>query len=149
MAKRERFRFDASVFAIVRRGDAVLSLRRGATGWLDGHWSLPAGAYDGGETFIEAACRELREETGLIAEPGFCRLVHTQQVFLRASEWIALYVEMPSVAGEPRLAEPDKHDRLDWRLFGSDGEPVVPYVAAALAETSKSSTFSIYRSDAL
>ena len=149
MAKRERFRFDASVFAIVRRGDAVLSLRRGATGWLVGHWSLPAGAYDGGETFIEAACRELREETGLSAAPALCRLVHTQQVFLRSSEWLALYVEVSAPAGEPRLAEPDKHDRLDWRHLGSEQEPFVPYVAAALAEVTNASSFSIYRSDTL
>ncbi len=30
-------------------------------------WDIPKGVADPGETFTEAACRELREETGLVA----------------------------------------------------------------------------------
>lgn len=33
-------------------------------------WHLPGGAVDLGEAAIEAAVRELKEETGVIAEPG-------------------------------------------------------------------------------
>jgi 8-oxo-dGTP pyrophosphatase MutT (NUDIX family) len=32
-------------------------------------WELPGGGIDSGETYVTAALRELREETGIIAEP--------------------------------------------------------------------------------
>ena len=36
----------------------------------DGWWELPGGGIDPGETYLEAAVREIREETGLILDPG-------------------------------------------------------------------------------
>lgn len=33
-------------------------------------WELPGGGMDPGETYLETAVRELREETGIVADPG-------------------------------------------------------------------------------
>jgi len=33
-------------------------------------WDIPKGIADPGEEFLAAACRELQEETGLVADPG-------------------------------------------------------------------------------
>lgn len=52
------------VGGVVVRDGAVLLVQR-AQEPLAGHWSLPGGAVELGETLEEALVRELREETGL------------------------------------------------------------------------------------
>ena len=49
------------------RGDEVLLIRRGQPPRL-GEWSLPGGRIEAGERAVDAALRELREETGVEAE---------------------------------------------------------------------------------
>lgn len=52
---------------IVDRGRVLLARRGHAP--LKGHWTLPGGALELGETLLEGVVREVREETGLIVEP--------------------------------------------------------------------------------
>jgi len=49
------------------RGDEVLLIRRG-TPPRQGEWSLPGGRIEPGERAMDAALRELLEETGVVAE---------------------------------------------------------------------------------
>ena len=56
------------VGVIVRRGDAVLLVRRGKPPGL-GEWSLPGGSQELGETLFETAAREALEETGVTVRP--------------------------------------------------------------------------------
>jgi ADP-ribose pyrophosphatase YjhB (NUDIX family) len=54
------------VLAVVRRDDRVLLVQR-ANPPNQGLWGFPGGLQDVGETLADAALRELREETGVIA----------------------------------------------------------------------------------
>ncbi len=55
--------FRAGVIAVVRRGDGqVMAFERND---LSGEWQLPQGGIESGESPVEAAWRELAEETGL------------------------------------------------------------------------------------
>jgi len=57
----------AGVGAVIVADGRVLLVRRD-TSPRAGHWSLPGGAQELGETFAEACVREVREETGLVVE---------------------------------------------------------------------------------
>ena len=54
---------------ILFKANHVLLVRRGKPP-SQGHWSLPGGRQELGETVREAACREVREETGLDIDIG-------------------------------------------------------------------------------
>jgi ADP-ribose pyrophosphatase YjhB (NUDIX family) len=57
----------AGVGAVIIESGQILLVRRGAAPRA-GHWSLPGGAQELGETFAETCVREVREETGLAVE---------------------------------------------------------------------------------
>jgi ADP-ribose pyrophosphatase YjhB (NUDIX family) len=57
-----------AVGAVVVDRGRVLLVRRGNSP-LKGHWSLPGGALELGESLREGLVREVREETGLIVDP--------------------------------------------------------------------------------
>jgi mutator protein MutT len=121
----------AGVHVVCEREGCILLMRRAGTGFFDGLYSLPGGHVEAGESVVQAAVREMREETGLRIEPhdlAWMGVVHrlsdTNRIdfFLCAQQW----------DGEPAIREPGKCDRLEW--FRADALPdlVVPYVREAL-----------------
>lgn len=54
-----------------------------------GKWDIPKGMQDPGEDLLEAAMRELREETGLVFEPG--RFTEIGRVEYRRDKALHLY----------------------------------------------------------
>ncbi len=56
------------VGAVVVHDARVLLVCRGSEP-LKGHWTLPGGLLELGESVVEGVAREVREETGLIVEP--------------------------------------------------------------------------------
>lgn len=64
-----------AVLAVVLRSDRFLIVQRGQQPNA-GRWGFPGGVLELGETVAEGAMRELREETGIVAEPGGVLDVH-------------------------------------------------------------------------
>lgn len=65
----------AGAVVMLDEAGRVLLLRRGSTApWMPGHWNLPGGMADPGETPEETAVREAQEEIGLT--PHDLRLIH-------------------------------------------------------------------------
>jgi 8-oxo-dGTP diphosphatase len=57
------------VGAVIVQDDQVVLIKRRFEP-LAGHWSLPGGAVDVGETLAQCVAREMLEETGLVVEVG-------------------------------------------------------------------------------
>ena len=110
--------------AVVVRDEAgrVLLVRRGPGASRAGTWCVPAGFVDYGEEVRAAAARELREETGLVAEVGDVLQVASNfhdPAKLTVGIWFAGRV----LGGE--LAPGDDADAVDW--FALDDLPEMAF----------------------
>ncbi len=75
MMKRE---YSAGVIVYYKEESAVDLRKYLLLQWPNGYWDLPKGHLEGSETALQAAERELKEETGLTAViiPGFEQSLH-------------------------------------------------------------------------
>jgi 8-oxo-dGTP pyrophosphatase MutT (NUDIX family) len=63
-------------------------------------WDIPKGGAEPGESFAAAACRELREETGLLAPESALRPLGLHS-YLRSKD-LALFAWVPPALPDPR-----------------------------------------------
>ncbi|WP_336205309.1 NUDIX hydrolase [Nonomuraea sp. LPB2021202275-12-8] len=140
-ARVERFRAIVDVHVLLVRGQEVLLGRRSGTGYGDGLWHLPSGHLDAGESVVQAAVREAREEVGVVIEPRDLAFAH---VMHRAPERVGFFFVATRWDGEPYNAEPDKCSEVAWwRLDGLPGD-IVGYPAAAMAHALERVPFALY-----
>ena len=117
----ERATFNAAVFIIIRDdANRILLHRRSNTGFMDGYYDFPSGHVDIGESFMEAAVRELTEETNLVIEQSDLLLKHVNQNFLDTA-YINVMFEVVNWTGIPTIMEPNKCD--DMQFFAIDALP--------------------------
>ena len=100
---------------LVRRQNRFLLIKRGKEPYK-GHWSLPGGSQEAGETLEETARRELKEETDLEAETlSFTtikdRITRSEDGVLQFHYVLATFIAN-NVKGEPKAL--DDADDLGW-----------------------------------
>jgi len=124
-------KFPVTVHMFFFRGERILLIRRYQTGYMDGHYSVPAGHLDGNEPVRLAAVREAREEIGVQIDP---QEIHFAGVFHRreGDERVDFFVHVKSWSGEPANAEPEKCDELRWVDVDALPENTIPYIRRAL-----------------
>ena len=127
-----------AVSAAVFRQGRVLIVRR-ARAPLLGHFSLPGGGVEVGETLAQALARELEEEVGLEAEiVAFNR--HVEAIAYEGSRVKTHFVIASFVArwtkGEPCLS--DEVDALEWiDPAAALPSPATPGLAEILASAAR------------
>jgi len=99
---------------VMRRGRVLLGRRRGSHG--EGYYAAPGGHIEFGESFEQAARREVREETGL--EIADLKLLSVGNYVFKRDDGERHYIDVDFICeapgGEPQLAEPEKCDGWDW-----------------------------------
>ena len=94
--------------AVVVRDGEFLAVRRARPPMQD-LFTLPGGVVESGESLAEAACREVREETGLIIEAvalaGYREVITRDDAGRVQRHFVILTFAARWVAGEPRLNE--------------------------------------------
>ncbi len=103
--------FYAAVFGIIRNHEGkILMIKRQNTGYMDGHYGLPAGHIEGTESPVHAMQRELHEEIGIHVTPTDLKLVNVCHRVNPDRVVIDFYYEVLSYSGTLTNAEPEKSE---------------------------------------
>ncbi len=115
-------------------GTQVLLQRRRNTGYMDGRWAAAAaGHVERGETAFDAGRREAAEELGItVVDLSFELTMHRTQGDQPIDERVDFFFSARTWHGEPRLAEPDKADALEWFDLRDLPPSTVPHERVAL-----------------
>ena len=133
MEKEKRRLVRLVVYVFLERGGKILLGKR-KNSFGEGHYSMPTGHIDPGETVMECASRELFEENGIeIGTDEFefigVRLLPDYEIGgTKAHEYVAFAVRPKRWRGEPKLTEPDRTERWEWHSIDKLPEPMFPPV---------------------
>lgn len=129
------------VCVLVRKNGKGLFALRENTGFKDGEYCVPGGHVEGIETFRQAACREVLEETGLHVRPE--DLVYKLTVHRNSTKDIRIDVWFEAMAwtGEPKNGVPDEHAEVTWLDLGDLPDNVVDYMSFGIENIDQDITY--------
>ena len=108
-----------SAGGVIEKEGKILLQRRSD----NGKWGLIGGLLEVNETYLEAALREVREETGLIVEPTrFLGIFHNHDMVWANGDQahvIGAFYAFRILEGEPRVDE----ESFELRFFGKEELP--------------------------
>ncbi|MEX1113168.1 MAG: NUDIX domain-containing protein [Patescibacteria group bacterium] len=105
---------------VIRDGKVLFGKRKSAHG--EGTWAPPGGKLDMGETVVDCAARELKEETGLTVVRAERLPVYTED-FFEELHFITTYV-LAETSGEPSVMESEKCEAWGWFPWDRKPEPL-------------------------
>jgi len=101
--------------------EVLLGLRQGSHG--AGEWSFPGGHLEFGETILETAAREAKEECNLeVSDLGLISVADERRyIKTDGKHYLNIGILAKSFSGEVELMEPDKC--REWRWFSLENLP--------------------------
>lgn len=136
-----RFHFLVAVHAFFIKDEQVLLLKRQNTGYMDGHFSVPAGHVDGKESIWHAMQREIREEVAVVVKDEH-QPIHVMHRISGNDERIDYFFLIKDWQGLTKIGEPEKCSELKWVDLWQLPESIVPYVKFALEKMQEGVLFS-------
>lgn len=133
-----------AVFVVLRKGNEAAFLLRQNTGWMDGYYDTVAGKVEEGETYRQAAVREVKEEAGVDIRIEDLRPLLVNHRNSKDMTWVDIIFEVREWIGEPHNAEPDKHSSLDWLDLDNLPDNVAPPGRWRLDRVAAGETYSEY-----
>lgn len=134
-------------YLIIEKDNKIVFVLRQNTAWMNGYYGLPAGKVEIGESFLQTAIREAKEETGVDVNEEDLEFVHLSHRSLRKEnngEWVDVYFKVRDWKGKPHNAEPDLHGELSWFSIDKLPDNLIPSTRFALEEIKKGKQYSNY-----
>lgn len=110
--------------------DRLLLARRAGVSYGSGHWGLPGGHVEDGETLPAAAAREAYEEVGVTVDPATLTPVGMSRYTDAGMAGLDVFFRADSHQGEPRPVT--ECDRVGWYALGDLPEPMLPWLPRTL-----------------
>lgn len=141
---KQRFKAIPAVYLLLVHEGSILLTKRYNTGYMDGHYMVPSGHVEAGESFKQAMIREAKEEVGITLNPNDLNFVHLlyrskhdetgerADIFFVATTWL----------GQPYNAEEDKCDEVSWYSLDKLPNKTVPYLLQVIAALALGEMFS-------
>lgn len=125
-------RVGVAVYIVREDGKVLFGKRKGSH--AEGTWATPGGHLEFGETWEEAAIREVNEEVGI--KVGNIRLGHvTNDIFEGEDKhYITIDLVADFVSGEVQLLEPEKCEGWEWFFWDDLPKPLMITTQNAIAE---------------
>ena len=90
--------------------------RPAAAGRCAGSWEVVHGSIEAGETPVDAALRELREETGLVPE-RFYSLSRVETFYRHRADEVVIIPVFAAFVVDKAVTLSDEHDAFAWLSF--------------------------------
>lgn len=105
MGKQERV--ELTVLCLVHRGEELLLQNREKKDWQG--WTMPGGHVEPGESIVDSAIREMKEETGL--DVSCLKLCGVKQFPIERGRYLVFLFKSDTFAGELRSSE---EGEVEW-----------------------------------
>lgn len=110
--------------------ERVLLGRRAGVSYGDGHWGLPGGHVEAGETLSGAAAREAAEEVGVTVAADRLTPIGMSRYTDQGVAGLDVFFSTTQYVGEPRPV--DECDRVGWYRLDDLPQPILSWLPRTL-----------------
>lgn len=92
----------------------------------EGTWTMPGGSLEFQEELEDAACREVKEETGMDIDKSKLRVISIGNEIVPDNHFVTIGYLYENPDGEPEVMEPDQITEWEWFSLDKLPSPIFP-----------------------